>query len=279
MFTNIRVATISMKPEKWNKEKNADRLEDFFRKAAKKKVDVAVAPEGILEGYVVMDIIENPKKEKQMLEIAEPIDGPYIKRFQSLARELKTCLCFGFAERLRDGAYNCALFLDQRGRICGKYHKVQLAEGYHDSWEFNRIGRKLRAFETPFGRAGFVICNDRWNPLITRTLVLDGAQVIYILSFGSRSRSQNEAVIARARENGVPIVEANVGVNLVVSKGEPVAYKWGCDQLTVAEIEIPTPPSANAARKSERDYLIEQKREMPKRYRATMKKHRKARSR
>src|SRR5207249_5352408 len=64
------------------------------------------------------------------------------------------------------------------------------------------IGRELRAFETPFGRAGFLICNDRWNPMIARTVVLDGARILLIPSYGSKRKSQNEAVLARARENG-----------------------------------------------------------------------------
>lgn len=26
--------------------------------------------------------------------------------------------------------YNCAMFVDHTGRVCGKYHKLQLAEGH-----------------------------------------------------------------------------------------------------------------------------------------------------
>lgn len=47
-------------------------------------------------------------------------------------------------------------------------------------------------------------------------LYLDGAYA------GSCSREQDEAVLARARENGVAILEANVGLLLAVSKGEVV---------------------------------------------------------
>ena len=78
--------------------------------------------------------------------------------------------------------------------------------------------------------------------------MLDGAQYILIPSFGSKSKGQNETVLARARENGVPIVEANVGVNMIVSKGEVVAYAWGNDRITTATIDIPAPASTEAAR-------------------------------
>ena len=51
------------------------------------------------------------------------------------------------------------------------------------------------------------------------------------------------------------MVEANVGMNLIVSKGEIVAYKWGSDQITTAAIEVPAAPSAAAARAHEAEYL------------------------
>ena len=272
MYESVEVATISFRPAKWDKAGNADRMEELFVRAAQKKPRLILTTEGALEGYVVMEIVEGRATAEAMLEVAEPIDGPYIRRFQQLARTLNTCLAFGFAERIGDEAFNCALFLDQDGEICGRYHKVQLAEGTHPSWQFNRVGHRLRAFDTPIGRAGFVICNDRWNPDIVRALVLDGARIILIPSYGAKTKRQNQAVLARARENGVPIVEANVGMNLIISKGEICAYQWGNDQITYGVVDIPAAPGAEAARQAEQDYLTAQTPEMELRYQRTMEK-------
>lgn len=270
MYESVEVAAISFKPAKWDKAANAERMEALFMQAAEKRPQLIVTTEGALEGYVVMDVIEGRAAAEALLAVAEPIDGPYIRRFQKLARSLNTCLAFGFAERIGDEAYNCALFLDQQGEICGKYHKVQLAEGTHPSWYFNRVGNRLRAFDTPLGRAGFVICNDRWNPEIVRTLVLDGARIILIPSYGDKSKRQNQAVLARARENGVPIVEANVGMNLMISKGEICAYQWGNDQITYGVVEIPLAPSTAIARQAEQAYREAQPSEMEQRYQKTV---------
>ena len=270
MYESVKVAAISYRPVKWDRAANADRMEELFVEAAREKPRMILITEGALEGYVVMEVVEGRASAEDLLEVAEPIDGPYIRRFQKLARSLKTCLAFGFAERIGDEAFNCALFLDQDGEICGRYHKVQLAEGTHSSWNFNRIGQKLRAFDTPIGRAGFVICNDRWNPDIVRALVLDGARIILIPSYGSKTKVQNQAVLARARENGVPIVEANVGMNLIISKGEICAYQWGNDQITHGVVEIPVAPGAEAARQAEQDYLAAQSPEMERRYQSTL---------
>ncbi len=270
MYEKVEVAAISYRPVKWDKAANADRMEELFVQAAQENPRMILTTEGALEGYIVMEIVEGRAPAESMLEVAEPIDGPYIRRFRKLARSLNTCLAFGFAERIGDEAYNCAIFLDEQGDICGRYHKVQLAEGTHSSWSFNRIGKKLRAFDTPIGRAGFVICNDRWNPDIVRALVLDGARIILIPSYGSKTKNQNQAVLARARENGVPIVEANVGMNLIISKGEICAYQWGNDQITHAVIEVPAAPCEETARQAEQDYLDAQTPEMERRYQRTL---------
>ena len=271
MYTQVKASVISIKPRRWDKAFNADKLERLFREAAKGKTDVILATEGVLEGYVASQVIEHPEMGEAMLDVAEPIDGPYINRFCSLARELSTCLCFGFAERIGREAYNAAVFIDRAGAIRGRCHKVQFAEGAGPDWFFNRIGKTIRAFDTPLGRAGILICNDRWNPRIARTLVLDGARVLLIPSYGMKNRVQNEAVLARARENGVPILEANVGMNLIISKGEVVAYKWGNDQITTAMIDLPVPPSTAAARQYEKAYMDLQGPEMRHRYDETQK--------
>ncbi len=270
MYESVEVAAISFRPTKWDKDGNADRMEQLFVRAAQDSPRLILTTEGALEGYVVMDVVEGRASADAMLDLAEPIDGPYIRRFQKLARTLNTCLAFGFAERIGDEAYNCALFLDRQGEICGRYHKVQLAEGTHSSWRFNRVGKRLRAFDTPIGRAGFVICNDRWNPQIVRALVLDGARVILIPSYGDKTKRQNQAVLARARENGVPIVEANVGMNLIISKGEICAYQWGNDQITYGVVDVPAAPGEASSRQAEQDYLTAQTPEMECRYQRTL---------
>ena len=270
MYTPVKAAAISFKPKAWDKDYNADKVEEFFRMAADEQPDLMLTVEGVLEGYVVMDVVMDGERAEAMLDIAEPIDGPYIDRFRRLAKTLKTCLCFGFAERIEREVYNTAVFIDGEGEIRGRHHKAQLAEGTHDTWHFNRIGKSIRAFDTPFGRAGFLICNDRWNPMIARALVLDGAQLLLIPSYGNKLKAQNETVLARARENGVPIVEAAVGLNLIISKGEIVAYKWGNDQITTAIVEVPARPSNATARDYEAEYLEQQGPEMDRRYQQTM---------
>ena len=269
----VRVASISFVPEKFNLQGNANRLEQALRKAKKGGAEIAVAPEGALDGYVVNEIISGKVNVEKIKEVAIPIDHPVVKRFQDLARELELCLVFGLAEQIEEDVFNCAVFIDHQGRICGKYHKMQFAEGYHPSWWFNRLGKQSRAFDTPYGRCGIMICNDRWNPQLARIPVLDGARFLIIPAFGSRSETQDQAVLSRARENGIPVVEANVGVTLVVDGGEIVAVDRREEGITFAQITIPTAIKAKPDERDqvEQDFLKQRELEMQQRYQRTLK--------
>lgn len=262
MYERIRVAALSIKPQKWNKEFNAKKLEHYFIRAANTGVDLVLAPEGFLEGYLVNEIIRDRSLEQKIFDLAEPIDGPYIQKFTKLAAMFNVAICFGFAERKNDGIYNTAIIINQNGDISGTYNKTQFAEGYNKKWRFNRIGKKIRTINTPFGRAGILICNDRSNPRIARTLYMDGAQFFLIPTYGNRGKTQNVSVLARARENGIPIVQANVGLALIIDKGEIIAYSRKMDSILYGEINIPRTPSKTLSSHLEQQYLIEQKEKM-----------------
>ena len=270
--SRVRVAAISFEPTKLDLAGNCDRLESHFREAAKGGAKIAVAPEGILEGYIVNEILADEYKPAQMRDVAVELNSPTIQRFQRLARELQICLVFGFAEKIGEEVYNSAVFIDDVGKICGTYHKMQLHEGYDPEWWFNRLGRQSRAFETPYGKCGILICNDRWNPLLAKIPALDGAQFLIIPSFGSTSKAQDEAVLSRGVENNLPVIEANVGVSLIVSDNQIVAVDRHREGITYGEINIPAPRPKDAVNRdrTEAEFLRWRETEMPQRLAKTV---------
>jgi sulfatase modifying factor 1 len=268
----VRVAAISFVPVKFDVKANAVRLERAFREAHEGGAKIAVAPEGVLEGYVVNEIIAGKAKPEAMKGVALTMSDPVVRRFQDLARELKMCLVFGFAERIEDDVFNCAVFIDDAGEIRGRHHKMQLAEGSHPDWWFNRLGARSRAFDTPYGRCGIVICNERWNPQLARILALDGAQFLVIPSYGSRGEAQDKAVLKLGKENGVPVVEANVGVTLIVNDGQITSVNRKQEGITFGEITIPPSVAAQPGERDrmEREFLVWREQEMKLRCAKTM---------
>jgi len=263
--TTVRVAAISFEPVKLDLAGNAKKLDSWFRKAAAGGAKIAVAPEGSLDGYIVNEIIGQEIGADRMRDVAVRIDSPTIQRFQVLSRELDICLVFGFAERIEGDVFNSAVFIENGGRICGKYHKLQFHEGYDDSWWFNRLGKQSRAFETPYGRCGVMICNDRWNPMLAKVAALDGAQFLVIPAFGSTSKNQDEAVLARGVETGLPVIEANVGVSLIVSENKIAAVDRKRAGITFAQMKIPRKKRIDkiARDQTESEFMAWRKKEMP----------------
>jgi len=91
----VRIASASIIPEKWDKDTNWLRIEKMVRKAVVEGgANVVVTPEGVLEGYVVMEVNreEDPVKKREMIQaffqLGEPLDGPYIQKARDLADEL-----------------------------------------------------------------------------------------------------------------------------------------------------------------------------------------------
>ncbi|MBN2456029.1 MAG: carbon-nitrogen hydrolase family protein [Sedimentisphaerales bacterium] len=266
MFLELKVAAITFKFEKFDVQSNVSKLEALFRQAAGEGAQLALAPEAAIDGFVVNDIIRGDIPAERIYDVAISIEDPVIQHFRDLARELNMALAFGFAELIDKEVFNCAVFIDNNGNICGMYHKMQFAEGYQTSWWFNRLGKSSRAFDTPFGRCGFLVCNDRWNPDLARIPVLDGAQYLLIPSYGYSGKEHDQAVLARARENGVPVVSANVGALLIISKGEIIKNLRQDEGLIVGTIAVPATPSPENRDKLERQFLESRPKEMQKRY-------------
>ena len=109
---------------------------------------------------------------------------------------------------------------------------------------------------------------------LARIPVLDGARFLLIPAMGSRSLKQDEAVLNRGKENGVPIVEANVGVTLIVDDGQIVAVDRKDEGITFADITIPPPAASQDQERDrvEKEFLQWREREMKVRLEKTLQK-------
>jgi predicted amidohydrolase len=238
--TTARIASCSILPGKWEKQANFAKMCAFLRQAAAQGAELAITPEGCLEGYVVMEAI-NEKRGEEMLALAEPLDGPYISAFQDLARELRMAMLICFAERQGQEAYNCAAYIEADGRIAGAHRKTHLNEGYDPAWYFDRPGNTINAFDTALGRMGIMICYERRVPEVARCLLLDGAQIILNPSLGHYTTWNDAVVAARAHENTLPVVFTHSQRSVFFSdQGIPLA-QGGADAITVAEVTLGKP--------------------------------------
>jgi len=213
----LRVASLMIKPVKWDKEANKLRLDAAIREAKRQGAELVVTPEGALEGYVVNEVIGATGADRQELTarfnaLAEPLNGPYIRHFQQLSKELGIHLVLGFLEADGGNTYNTAVLIRPDGAIAGRYRKTHFAQGYRNgNVKGNNPPNYLRGTEYPTfllgpHRIGMMICYDRQKPVVAKRLVDNGAQFIINPAFGMMGDCNREFLSARARENHIPIL-------------------------------------------------------------------------
>jgi NAD+ synthetase len=95
-------------------------------------------------------------------------------------------VCIGFYEVWHNKLYNSALYLslgEATPLVRHVHRKVFLPTyGLFDEERFVERGRDIRAFDTRWGRAAILVCEDAWHSLTGTIAALDGAQLIIVPS-------------------------------------------------------------------------------------------------
>jgi len=246
----MKVASISFVPGKWEKAANADRIEKEVRAAAKDGAELVITPEGILEGYVVNEVIHAKDPEtkqeltKRFQELAEPMNGTYIKRFLKLADELNIYLILGFLEAEKDKTYNTAALFSPEGTVIGKYRKTHFHQGYDVNPPGYTAGNEYPVFEVkqqntgkPI-RVGMMICFDRQLPEPARQLSINGAELIVCPSYGSWGEWNTRLMQVRAYENQSYVVFSHPKQSLMIGRGGDIMNEGLENSFTMMEIDL-----------------------------------------
>lgn len=242
----IRVASVSVLPKKWDKEANWKRIERLVRKAATEgDAQVVVTPEGALDGYVINEVNAEKDKEKKdklvekFIELAEPLDGSYMKKASTLADELDIFMVLGCLEKDGENLYNSAILFDPDGDIVGKYSKTHFAQGYSINPSCYTPGEQYPVFQTPFGKVGMMICYDRQLPEPARILSLKGAQVLFVPSYGSYTDQDGWNTVllrTRAYENQVPLVFSHPFQSLLLDEDGDIRAMCNSNEIVFYDI-------------------------------------------
>lgn len=232
----VRVAGIVLKWVRGDKEANYQRAEQMIRDAATGGAQLVCTTECFLDGYAIADK-SIPLDTYRAL--GEPIpDGTYFQKLTSLADELEIHLLAGMLEADGGDRYNTAVLIGPDGKLIGKYRKQKLG---HEA-ERNQAGDESRVFDTPFGRAGVMICADRTDADIVRRYRENGAEFLLCPSGGMFGPDTNDPIVqSRSRENGLPIVFVHPAEFLVTNPdGTIAAQKLLGDRLEVPAQELGT---------------------------------------
>jgi NAD+ synthase (glutamine-hydrolysing) len=177
----LELALCQFRPDKGAYAANLARLGEVFRevRAWPEPPGLVVGPEAALTGYFL---------EGGVQELALPAE----RLFEDLARVHKESgappldVAFGFYEVWRNHLHNSAIYASLGGSDAGIRHvhrKVFLPTyGVFDEERFVEPGQSVEAFDTRFGRAALLICEDAWHSLTPTIAALGGAQLVIIPS-------------------------------------------------------------------------------------------------
>jgi predicted amidohydrolase len=230
------LAGLKLLPARGDKAANFAKLENYARRAVAAGAEFIVTPEGYLEGYIGNTKMNPDLTREKYLAAAEPLDGPWMKKVEGLARDLRVHLLIGFAERRGDRVFNSAALIAPDGKRIGLYSKSHTG----GQEPFNDEAAEFPVFDTAFGKFGLLVCFDRQLPETSRILAIKGAQMILVPAFGLGTTEINEDVMMRTRayENGVYVAHVHpINTFVVDPEGKIVAQNRGQDEgLVLAKI-------------------------------------------
>ncbi len=154
-------------------QKNMDNILRLLHQAGARKSDIACTTEDILGLYPCMMDLDHPQR---FTDHCETIPGPFTDQLGRVAAQYNMYVIACFFEKDKDRCYNTAVLIDRKGRIAGRYRKVQLPAP--ETWVCTP-GDSFPVFDTDFAKIGIAICYDMVFPEITACYALQGVDLLF----------------------------------------------------------------------------------------------------
>ena len=183
MHQSVNLALVQFRPRKGDYTGNLARLGGIFAQldALDPRPQVAVLPETAVSGY----FLEGGVREHAVTAgtLVRDLDEQYRLAVPSLE---PMDIGLGFYEIWNNSIYNSALYATLGGDapiVRHVHRKVFLPTyGLFDEERFVDRGFEIRAFDTSWGRAAMLVCEDAWHSISGTMAALDGAQIIFVAS-------------------------------------------------------------------------------------------------
>ena len=186
----LRVACVQMDMRLGDADGNFAHAEELVRAAVEREhPDVVVLPETWNTGFFPED-----------LSACADRDGMRTKEtFSRLAKELHVHVVAGSVADRRDGRfYNTAYVFDRTGALVTSYDKTHAFTPMGEQLAFAQ-GDALCRFSLEGHDCGLIICYDIRFPELTRTLALQGMDLLFVVSQWPEKRSLHLQTLSRAR--------------------------------------------------------------------------------
>src|SRR5436853_3021385 len=179
----VHLAIAQFKPRKADFRSMLERLGALFAQLGEAEPSpmVLALPETALTGY----FLEGGVREEAMTAgaLARELDATYRSAVRS-PRALDVTL--GFYEVWNNKLYNSAMYVtlgNGEPQIRHVHRKMFLPTyGLFDEERFVERGTEVRAFDTSWGRAAMLVCEDAWHSVTATIAAPGGAQLLFVCS-------------------------------------------------------------------------------------------------
>jgi predicted amidohydrolase len=147
---------------------------EYIEQARQQGVQLLCFPELSLTGYALQDLTH-------AVALSPDPDHPVFKPLYKASQHMDLAVSFVHTDS-RHRFFIAAAYLS-KGRLLHVHHKCYLPTyALFDEGRHFALGNDIRAFDTPFGRVGMLICEDFWHASPPYLLWLDGADILLMLS-------------------------------------------------------------------------------------------------
>lgn len=213
--STVRIAVIHMNIVHGAPDTNRALLVKAAHEAADGGANLILAPELAISGYSFAG-------REAVADFVEALEGETFKALSSVAAERGIYCCTGFAETDSLGIYyNSAFAVGPDGGLVA-HHRKRVSE---KRWATPGSG-SVNVFDTPWGRVGMLICADTYYGVLSRSVALQGAELLLVLAnWPTGSLDPRDIWRARGLENGFGVVAANrTGRDLIMDCSNAPCY-------------------------------------------------------
>jgi N-carbamoylputrescine amidase len=175
MTATFTAGLVQMAPAK-TKAASLAKAASLVAEAAKAGASVVCLPELFATPYFCRT------QDHAAFDLAEPIPGPTTQAMAKAARSHNVTVVAPLFERRGPGLYHNSLaVLGPDGELAGIYRKMHIPHdpGFEEKFYFTPGDLGFRAFPTPHGPVGALICWDQWFPEAARSCALLGAILLF----------------------------------------------------------------------------------------------------
>ncbi|MER6947869.1 carbon-nitrogen hydrolase family protein [Nonomuraea sp. NPDC000554] len=231
-MTRIALCQIPVSPDP---TANLKRAREALARA--EDADLAIFPEATLTRY-----------GRNITELAEPLDGPFVTGLAEAARRHGTAVIAGVFEPGGNRVHNTAVALDATGAVKAAYRKIHLFDSFGaKESELVAPGSEPVVVDLAGLRVGLVTCYDVRFPELARALVDQGADLFAVIAAWASGPLKEDhwitLVRARALENTVWTAAVGQAPNPAESTdGFGVGRSMLVDPLGVVRADLGTSP-------------------------------------